>query len=123
MRLRQSTLSPLLPYLDQKARHVGLQGHKGASPPVNKLADLCHPPPSPPGGLDTYLAGCGPALPEDHPLSRARKETWEALSGFPLGAMLLTGATFVHLGTTPELMEMMTLRLPEFVEPYGLTAR
>eukprot|EP00903_Cladosiphon_okamuranus_P018207 g16748.t1 len=75
------------------------------------------------GGLDTYLAGCGPALPMDHPLSRARRETWDALRGFPLGAMLLTGATFVHLGTTPELMEMMTLRLPEFVEPYGLTAR
>ncbi|CAN0144795.1 unnamed protein product, partial [Hapterophycus canaliculatus] len=75
------------------------------------------------GGLGTYLAACGPALPADHPLSKARKETWDTLSGFPLGALLLKGATFVHLGTTPELMEMMTLRLPEFIQPYGLTAR
>lgn len=48
---------------------------------------------------------------------------WDELSGFPLGAMLLRGATFVHLGTTPELLEMVTLRLPTFIEPYGLTAR
>lgn len=75
------------------------------------------------GGVDAYLAACGPALPTEHPLSKARLEIWDALSAFPLGAMLLRGATFVHLGTTPELLDMMTLRLPAFVEPYGLTAR
>lgn len=75
------------------------------------------------GGLDAYLEACGPALHADHALSKARRETWDALRGFPLGGMLLTRATFVHLGTTPELMEMMTLRLPDYIEPYGLTAR
>ncbi|CAN0024648.1 unnamed protein product, partial [Ectocarpus fasciculatus] len=75
------------------------------------------------GGLDAYLEACGPVLPPDHDVSKARREIWDALSGFPLGALLLQGATFVHLGTTPELMEMLTLRLPEFIEPYGLTAR
>ena len=77
----------------------------------------------PSGGLDAYLEACGPALRADHALSKARRETWDALRSFPLGGLLLTGATFVHLGTTPELMEMMTLRLPAFIEPYGLTAR
>ncbi|CAN0345900.1 unnamed protein product, partial [Ectocarpus sp. 12 AP-2014] len=75
------------------------------------------------GMLDAYLEACGPVLPPDHGVSKARREIWDALSGFPLGALLLQGATFVHLGTTPELMEMLTLRLPEFIEPYGLTAR
>lgn len=73
--------------------------------------------------LDAYLEACGPVLPPDHDVSKARREIWDALSGFPLGALLLQGATFVHLGTTPELMEMLTLRLPDFIEPYGLTAR
>ncbi|CAB1121170.1 FK/GFPP [Ectocarpus sp. CCAP 1310/34] len=75
------------------------------------------------GMLDAYLEACGPVLPPDHDVSKARREIWDALSGFPLGALLLQGAKFVHLGTTPELMEMLTLRLPEFIEPYGLTAR
>lgn len=75
------------------------------------------------GGVDAYLAACGPALSPEHGLAVARREAWDALAGFPLGAMLLRGATFVHLGTTPELLEMVTLRLPTFIEPYGLTAR
>lgn len=73
--------------------------------------------------METYLSACGPALGPDHPLSKARLEVWDALSGLPLGAMLLRGATFVHLGTTPELLDMMALRLKDFVEPYSLTAR
>lgn len=75
------------------------------------------------GGLDAYLGACGPALSPEHVLTVARRQVWDELSGFPLGAMLLRGATFVHLGTTPELLEMVTLRLPTFIEPYGLTAR
>lgn len=75
------------------------------------------------GGMERYLSACGPALGPDNPLTKARLEVWEALSCLPLGAMLLRGATFVHLGTTPELLDMMTLRLKGFVEPYGLTAR
>lgn len=59
----------------------------------------------------------------EHPLTKARLQVWESLSPFPLGALLLKGATFVHLGTTPELLEMMTLQLPSFIKPYGLTTR
>lgn len=73
--------------------------------------------------MDAYLKSCGPLHPPGHPLTEARLEIWENLSGFPLGALLLKGATFVHLGTTPELLEMMTLRFPAFIEPYGLTPR
>lgn len=119
---RSATLSTPCPGFECRI----LQESPASCNPAFSDLTCANPPPSLRpllGGLDTYLAGCGPALPEGHALTRARKETWDALSGFPLGAMLLTGATFVHLGTTPELMEMMTLRLPEFVEPYGLTAR
>lgn len=75
------------------------------------------------GGVDTYLEACGPLLPADHPLTKARIQVWDSLSSFPLGALLLKGTTFVHLGTTPELLDMMTLRLPAFIKPYGLTRR
>ncbi|CAM9336812.1 unnamed protein product, partial [Choristocarpus tenellus] len=73
---------------------------------------------------DVYLAACGPPLSHDDLLYRARVYLWEFLRFFPLGAVLLKdGAAFVHLGTTKELCEMITLGVPRFVEPYGLTPR
>ncbi|CAM9220965.1 unnamed protein product [Discosporangium mesarthrocarpum] len=74
-------------------------------------------------GKHGFLSSCGPCLPQDHPLTVARTLLWDSLHVFPLGALLLEGASFVHLGTTPELCEMITFKLPTFIQPYGLTPR
>jgi fucokinase len=77
------------------------------------------------GSFDAYLTACGARSSDDVALTCARRELHSALSGFSLDALLLNRnvATFAHLGSTAELMQMLTLQMPAFIEPYGLTHR
>eukprot|EP00953_Heterococcus_sp_UTEX-ZZ885_P028127 15012-Heterococcus_DN1.PRE.2 len=73
--------------------------------------------------FDAYLAACGARSSDDVALTCARKELYSALNGYSLDALLLDRdvATFAHLGSTAELMQMLTLQMPAFIEPYALT--
>jgi fucokinase len=75
--------------------------------------------------FDAYLTACGARSSDDVVLTCARRQLYAALNGFSLDALLLDRdvATFAHLGSTAELMQMLTLQMPAFIEPYALTHR
>jgi fucokinase len=75
--------------------------------------------------FEAYLTACGARSSDDVALTCARKQLYSALNGFSLDALLLDRdvATFAHLGSTAELMQMLTLQMPVFIEPYALTHR
>ncbi len=59
----------------------------------------------------------------DPALLQARELLWESLSPWPFSALVPPAGRFGHLGTTVELQEMMTLRMPAFTEAFRLRPR
>ncbi|CAM9708713.1 unnamed protein product [Chrysoparadoxa australica] len=73
------------------------------------------------GTLQTYLTQAAGGKKEvELPLSQARTELWETFHDCALKAVCLKGGRFAHLGTSDELLQMVTLQLPAFATQYGM---
>lgn len=63
--------------------------------------------------LAAFLAEPAEGMPGEE-LSRARTALWYALRPFPLKLLRLAPAKFLHFGTTPQLLQLMTQGLEEY---------
>ena len=74
-------------------------------------------------GRDEYLQMEGTPAVAAADLLAARERLWALFNPLPFAALAPQGARFGHLGTTAELMEMMTLKMPAFAGAFHLRRR
>lgn len=74
-------------------------------------------------GREEYLRMEGAPAVAAADLLAARKRLWSLFNPLSFAALAPPGARFGHLGTTAELMEMMTLKMPAFAGAFQLRRR